>query len=209
MKGVLAVLLFVFATVAHGWESKTGDKPSESEVQNLTIDDVITLDTLKEVKKAIAEVRSNPTKTMLAIKISSPGGHAIAGLAIAKALRKLSDEGKVKVAIYADSWCASACTFVLASGTPGLRTIDSDAVVLVHALQHQSMLGSVCVVHKDKPDTQDEKIDNVLLELARDLYIRFTGKDQKTVESWLSCGFEKAGRGQLAVDMGLADSVIP
>ncbi len=37
--------------------------------------------------------------------------------------------------------------------------------------------------------------------------MKFTGKDKATVEDWLTCGKERVGRGQLAVDMGIADKV--
>ena len=107
----------------------------------------------------------------------------------------------------AEGWCASACTFIIASGTKGNRTIDPYTFTLVHPIQRGGMFGSSCVEHVKEPKEANDKAGNATLDLARDIYMKATGKDKATVEKWLTCGNEQAGQGQLLVDLGMADRV--
>ncbi len=139
--------------------------------------------------------------------VDSPGGEATAGFSSARLLRQLSDKGAVKVEIHASGLCASACTWILASGTPGYRYIDAFTLVLIHPVQKGSMFGSSCIERQSTEKSQDDKLGNAYLDLARDLYMKFTGQSKETVEKWLSCGHEQAGQGQLAVTLKMADVV--
>jgi len=203
---IVAVSLALVSSLSHAWEKKPTAAMSEEEIATLRIDDGVTGDTLKQVRKAIEDATKKDSKVkVLKVFLFSPGGDAFAGFEAARQLRKLSDAGKVTVEMHAEGLCASACTVILAAGTPGQRYIATSTFFLVHPVQRGNMFGVACVERVDNPKTQDEKTGNVILEVFRDLYMRFTGKGQKTVEEWLSCGHEKVGNGSLAVSMGIAD----
>ena len=162
----------------------------------------------------------------------SPGGPVVTSLEIARLVRQASNDGMV-IEIQAEALCASGCTFVLASGTPGHRFITKNALYLVHPIQGVSMFSRVCVdrkgVHEDdydpdaKPSTSDvardkqdetakkkseqEKVIDALYDAMEDQYMEYSGQSLETVRRWMECGRSQAGLGQLAVDLRLADQV--
>lgn len=179
------------------------EAPSDTEV--VMLDDEISLASVKLVKQAIENVHKDYNKKTLRVFLSSPGGHAIAGLYVARLLQQEADRGQVVVETRAEGWCASACTFIVASGTKGHRTADPYTFVLVHPIQRGGMFGSSCVEWVKEPKDQGDKAGNAILSLARDIYMKGTGKDYFTVTEWLTCGKEIAGKGQVLVDLGMAD----
>ncbi len=204
----LAFSAMLCVTSAYAWEPKPDAALADDEVKEIRIDGVITEDTLKAVREAIKEVEKKDSKIkMLKIGITSPGGDAVAGFTSSRLLRQMSDRKRVKVEIHASGMCASACTWILASGTPGNRFVDRYTITLVHPVQKGNMFGISCVEHKDATKDQGDKMDNAFLELGRDLYMMFTGADKKTVETWLSCGHEIAGQGDSLVALKMADKV--
>lgn len=176
-------------------------------VKAFNITGEINSDTLKEVRQVVQDVEDNPEITMLKVNITSPGGEAFSGFEIAQTFRRLSDKKHVAVEVHASSLCASACSWILASGTPGHRIIHQNTLVLIHPLQRSNGFGRECVDHKpaDKVKDLDDQSVNVVMDIARDLYVWFTGRPVAEVEKWLTCGKEQVDNGQLAVKLGMAD----
>lgn len=206
---VLVVLLVLLCGSSHAWIGKTKTQDlAENEILTIRIDDEITADTVKQVRNVIETInKKDSTIKHLQVNLWSAGGHAVAGLTVARLLQELVDSKKVTVGTYADGWCASACTFILGAGTKGYRVIDPTAFFLVHPPQRGNMFGSVCVEHVNDPKEVGEKAGNTLLDISRELYMKASGRSKEEVESWLSCGHEMVGSGKLAVEMGLADKV--
>lgn len=163
-------------------------------------------DMLKQARSDIADATAKDSKIKtLRVSIMSGGGPAFTSMGIARIVREASDKGLI-VEIHAEELCASGCTFVLASGTPGHRYMGKYALLLVHGLQDGSMFGTpTCIEHVDAPKTQEEMIDNGLYDLLRDGYARYTGVAPAEIEKWLTCGDERVGTGELAVKMHIAD----
>lgn len=164
---------------------------------------------LKQVREDIASAKNDKSLCLagcptvdLRVDLASPGGPVIMALEIARIVRDASDAGLV-VEIHAAAICASGCTFVLASGTPKHRIISAWALFLVHSMQSDGE----CVKRPVVPRTQEEKANTVLLNLMRDAYVRFTGQPAAEVEQWITCGDERVGTGELAVQMHIADAV--
>ncbi len=194
MKYFLGVLLFVLASSG-----------CAQEVKQLKIDGIIGLTVLDDVRKVVQDIQTNKIKK-LDVQIISPGGDAIIGFTVSHMLRNLSNTGVI-VEVHAYGMCASACTWILASGTPGHRFIDKYTFVLVHPVQSYKNGEVRCVAFIRDPKNVDDRIDNLYLTIARDLYMEFTGHSKETVEAWLTCGREQVGEGQLAVTLGMADKV--
>ena len=180
--------------------------PILAKTKEIRIDGGISTVDLNEVRKLIKEIEEDSAVNKVSVGITSPGGEATAGFTIAKLFRRLSTRG-IAVEIHASGMCMSACTWILASGTPGLRFIEKDTLVLVHPVQFIGRHGLQCISYVEKPTDVDEKVGNAYLELARDLYMEFTGRDLKTVQGWMTCGREQVGRGKLAVQLGMADKI--
>jgi ATP-dependent protease ClpP protease subunit len=157
-------------------------------------------DMLKQVRSDLDAAKKAHVKT-LRVYIMSPGGPVITSLEIARLVRDASDAGLV-IEMHAEALCASGCTFVLASGTPGHRFISRSALFLVHPPQDMSG----CQSYTPDPQTPDDKVKDTLLELMRDSYMRYTGLPQDLIEFWLTCGNEQVGPGGLAVRLSMADA---
>lgn len=194
MKIVLGLLLLCVASTSFA-----------EEVKQFRIDGVILPSTLDEVRKQLAEVDKKGLKRV-EIGITSPGGEAISGFTIARLIRKMSNRGVI-VEIHASGLCASACTWILASGTPGYRYIDKYTFVLVHPVQNFKNGEMSCMKPVADPKDVEDRINNLYLALARELYMEFTGHSQKTVDEWMTCGREQVGKGQLLVSLGIADKL--
>ncbi len=211
MKRLAIVVLALFAlsaTQVNAWEKAPDSTLTDEQIKDIRIDGAIEDKTLTTVRDAITEVTKKDSKIkMLRVGITSQGGDAVAGFTSARILRQLSDKGEIKVEVHASGLCASACTWILASGTPGNRFIDRYTITLVHPVQRGGMFGMSCIEHKDKAKDQGDKMGNVFLETARDLYVKFTGQTKETVEKWISCGHEIAGQGQSLVDLKIADKL--
>lgn len=175
-------------------------------VRTLNINGEISPDVLKEVRAAVLEVEENPNITMLRVNITSPGGEAFSGFEIAQTFRRLSDKKHIAVEIHASSLCASACSWILASGTPGHRIIHQHTLVLIHPLQRGGGFGpATCTDHRPVAKDLDDQTVNVIMDIARDLYVQFTGRPVEDVEVWLTCGKEQVNNGKLAIKLGMAD----
>jgi len=196
-------ILPIGALSVSAWTTPKASELKTDEVREVRWEGELDLDVLKQVRNDIKYATAKDSKIkVLKVRLLSHGGSAIASLAIAYMVRKASDAGLV-VEIHAEAVCASGCTFVLASGTPGRRYITKSTLFLVHPLQAN---GS-CISYVEKPTTQEEKIYNTLLLLGRDAYAKYTKRPAAEVEDWLSCGQERAGGGELAVRLGMADAV--
>jgi len=158
------------------------------------------LDMLKQVRADLDSAAKDHVKT-LRVSLTSPGGPVITSLEIARLVRDASDKGLV-IEIHAVAICASGCTFVLASGTPKHRFISRWALFLVHPPQQ----GGECVKRVADPQTPDEKVSDVLLDLMRDHYVRYTGAEPSQAEAWITCGNEQVGNGDLAYKLNMADA---
>lgn len=204
MRTFLGTLLLILATLVSPVQAQT-----LSGVQYYRIFGIITSDTLLEVQDLVKRINQDSEIKVLKIDITSPGGEAIAGFTISRMLRTLSNQGKVVVEIHASGLCASACTWILASGTPGHRYIETYTFTLVHPVQTMTIMGPVCIKYISNPSNVDELVDNLFLTIARDLYMEFTGQPKAVVTEWVTCGHEKAGMGQMLVDMKIADKLEP
>jgi hypothetical protein len=200
--------LFLLATLmlpasSYSWTKPAADEVKSDEVKSVRWEGDTDLDMLKQVRTDLGDATAKDSKIkVLRVSLMSPGGPVITSLEIAHLVRKASDKGLI-VEIHAEALCASGCTWVLASGTPGKRYISKYALFLVHPIQGE--MG--CVQHVDKPKAPDEKLINALLDIARDAYMRYTGRDKATVENWLSCGQEQVGGGDLAKSLNMADQL--
>ena len=187
---------------------------------------------LEQVRKDLATAKEDRA-TKLEVKILSTGGPVITSLEIARLVRKASNEG-LTVEITAEGVCASGCTFVLASGTPGHRFITKNALYTVHPIQRGGFGGSVCVDRKGQHDedydpdakpstneavndkkaeekpkrpTEQDKVINALYDAMVNNYVEYSGQDQETIEYWMTCGRSQVGLVELAVKLKLADAV--
>lgn len=203
----MALMVTVSISGSEAWEVKPAvDTPETTITANLrgpTDDDMI-----KVVSGILERAQAKDSKiNTVKFNIVSPGGPIFSIIELTQMIRNASDAGLI-VEMHAHTLCASGCTFVLASATPGHRTIAPMTMFLVHPPQRGGFFGAPsCIEHPEKATTVDEKISAIMLEMMRDLYMRFTGQDQKTVEGWLTCGKETVGTGQSAVDMKIADKV--
>ena len=144
---------------------------------------------------------------LLHASITSMGGTVWDGLAIASRVRGASDGG-LTVEITARGYCASACTFILAAGTPGHRLAAPDAFILVHAPWSDGPFGiHQCVTRPDVLATLEDKHAALVLDSVVKAYIRYTGASTSDVEAWLKCDTEHSGFGGEAVELHLADRV--
>ena len=207
LKRLLAALMLVFVAVSpiSAWEEpKAPDEKADKTVREVLYEGQTDLDMVHAVRSDLQYIRDNKEIKTLRITLVSPGGPALTAFEIARLLNRASERGLV-VEIHATALCASGCTFVLAAGTPGRRFITKETLFFVHPMQDQSG----CVKYTKDPKTDDEKIKNTLLDMGRDAYMKYTKRPQKEVESWLTCGNEQAGGGDLAVKLNMADKVEP
>ena len=163
------------------------------------------LDMLKQVRADLDAAAKAKVKT-LRVYITSPGGPVITSLEIARLIRDTTERTGLVVEIHAQALCASGCTFVLASGTPKHRFISKWALFLVHPPQGGGFGPPSCISRVDDPQTQDDKVTDVLLDLMRDHYVRYTLAAPDEVTRWLTCGNEQVGRGELATRLNMADA---
>ena len=137
---------------------------------------------------------------ILKVTISSYGGPVTSGLEIERLVREARNSGLI-VEFHATAECASMCTIILASGSPGHRYIQKQILFLVHSIQ----MNNECVKFVDNPTDVDDKVGNVQLTQIRASYMLNTGQPEGTVQYWTTCGNELVGGGDLAVVMKIAD----
>jgi len=207
-RAFLSVLLaFLLASPAWAWEAPpAGKKPEEVRTLEVLWEGSTDLDMLRQVRLDLARAKEGEYKT-LRVFLLSPGGPVITSLEIARLVRQASTE-TLTIEIQAVGLCASGCTFVLAAGTPGNRYISRWALFLIHAPQRGSFMAAPeCVSFNKEPKDVNERADNAVLLLMRDMYVWLTAKPATEVEKWLSCGFELVGSGEEAVKLGVADKL--
>lgn len=200
---VVAAAMLLSSTNSRGWELNTARASlTPATVKTVRWEGVTDLDLLRQARADLdSAVRSKRVKT-LRVYLTSPGGPVITSLEIARLVRETSEKTGLVVEIHAEALCASGCTFILGSGTPGHRFMSRWALFLVHPMQQDGE----CVMHVDNPQTPNDKATDVLLDLMRDHYMRYTGRSAAEVELWLTCGHEQVGTGELAVRLNLADA---
>lgn len=166
------------------------------------------MDMLHQVQKDLNQAIKDNIE-VLQVELSSPGGPVIIGLLIAKTIRDAEEKQGLVVEIHASMLCTSMCTFILASGSPKHRFIDQEILVLVHSMQEQGEDGEYkCVVAASKLITQEEKANATLFSLMRTAYMRYTGHSLADVTEWTTCGKELVGKGDLAVQLNMADRTV-
>jgi len=158
-------------------------------------------DTLKGVVADLNKARAEGAERVV-LDIVSPGGGGSAALAIVQEFQQASKEGII-VEMHAHSLCASACTFILGSGTKGFRFIQEKTMFLVHGMQG----ATGCIPMKDNPTSIEDRALMVEYDLIIDTYVEETGQSREVVKKWVTCGNEQVGKGDLAVKLGLADAV--
>ncbi len=208
MKRLLAVVLALsFASPAFAWKTPSAEQVKTDEVSVVRWEGDTDLDMLHRVISDIERAKDGKKKVLRATLLSG-GGPVITSLEIAREVHKASEDGLI-VEIHGTGMIASGATWVLAAGTPGKRFVGQWTAVLVHALQVGGGFFSPpsCGSFKQEAKNETDKLINALLLIMRDAYVHYTGKAPETVEEWLSCGFEQAGSGKLAVELGLADKV--
>jgi len=161
---------------------------------------VTDIDMLHQVQKDLDQAVKDNVK-VLNVSLSSPGGPVLTSLEIAKLVRDTSERTGLIVEIHASMLCASGCTWVLASGTPGHRYINHDILFLVHSMQDRDG----CVTYVPDPKTPDDKATDRIFDMMRSAYMRYTGRSVKEVTEWTTCGKELVGPGELAVQLNMAD----
>lgn len=161
---------------------------------------------LAQVQKDIEGAQLAQQKTLY-VELTSPGGTVLDGLSIAYRIERARDAG-MTVEIKALGYCMSACTFILASGSPGHRFVERDAKILVHPPQNETPFGSSCVSKPSDPKDLEDRSVVIMFEDVIDIYVRSTGRSVAEVTKWMTCGNEVVGHGEMAVSMGLADKVI-
>ncbi len=215
MKKYLAVLAIFSMLVG---STQAWEKPAKPEVQKVDPETVKVVrwegetdyEMLKTARNDIdtATVKDSKIKT-LKVLLASPGGPVITSLEIARLVRDAYDKKGLVIEIHASMLCTSGCTFILAAGTPGYRYISSWALFLVHGPQAGSMFGPMeCISYREEEKTQEDKLVNTLLNLMRDSLLRYIeGSKPSDVENWITCGYEKVGRGEVALKLGFVDKV--
>lgn len=199
---LLSILVLVFLSFSlNAWEMHPS---TNDETRSVRWEGQTDFAMLAQVRSDLESARQAKLKK-LEVELISPGGPVLSSLEIARLVRNASDKGLV-VEFHAVALCASGCTFVLASGTPGHRFINKGTLFLVHSMQEGDEKKLSCVAHVDFPVTQNEKATNVLFDLMRDAYVKYTGQSPAEVENWLTCGDERVGPGQLAVTLHIADA---
>jgi ATP-dependent protease ClpP protease subunit len=165
----------------------------------------ITGETLGKVRQAVDRAVASECEA-LQVEIFSPGGGAFESIEVAQTLRRARH--KLRIETIGRSQVVSGATFILASGSPGHRYIEENAVFMVHGVQVGNYFTSECKGVTLPAETETDKYINRLIEALAQEYSNATGVPLEETEAWLICGNESVGGGQLAIDMGLADRLI-
>lgn len=176
--------------------------PAPDTIKSVRWEGQTDIDMLKQVRADIESATSDEKIKTLKVTLASPGGPVLTSLEIARLVRDTTERTGLVIEMHVEVLCASGCTFVLASGTPDHRFISKWALFLVHPPQG----GTGCMSHVDQPTTPEDKITDVILDLMRDHYVRYTGASQADAEQWITCGNEQVGTGDLAVRLNMADA---
>lgn len=209
MKRLIAAasLLLLLVPSVTAWEKPISTQLSADKIMEVTWEGEINEEFMRSARRDLRTATDGKYK-VLKVTLNSPGGSVIESLEIARLIRNTSDRGLI-VEIHGVALIASGATWVIAAGTPGSRFISRWALVLMHPPQRGGMFGRSCVSYVTPAVTEDDKIANAILDLMRDHMVRYTNKDVKEIERWLTCGNEQAGDGTLAVTLGLVDAVEP
>ncbi len=163
------------------------------------------LSMIEKVKADIKHAQDYHYK-MLRVEFISPGGPVITTLEITRRIREARDKGLL-IEIHGRSLIASGAVLVLASASPGLRYIDKNSLTLIHGLQLSNWFESKCVDYTLNPKTEDDKVYNRLMEMVATDLATSTGYKVEDVLTWLKCGLEAAGGGELLINFKLADNL--
>ena len=140
---------------------------------------------------------------VLRVDLYSPGGSVFDTLRIVDFMEKSKEQGLI-IEVRGHTLIASGATFVLAAGSVGYRAVAEGTVVLVHGIQ-AGWYG--CIDWKPNPETEDQKLLNVIYERMVKEYAKLSGKPIRETWGWLVCSNAQAGDGHLLVNLGLADRV--
>ena len=140
---------------------------------------------------------------VLRVSLFSPGGSVFDTLRITGFMENAKEQGLI-IEVHGHTLIASGATFVLAAGSAGHRRVAEGTVVLVHGIQ-AGWYG--CIDYKPNPETEDQKLLNVIYERMVIEYSKLSGKPIKETWGWLVCSNAQAGDGHLLVNLGLADRV--
>lgn len=204
---LVVVIVGLLGSMFVGYKYIYPPKKPIPETQELLLQGVTDADMMDKTRVAIKEALDQKVKK-LKITLISNGGPVFTSIEIARLIRNASDKNGLIVEIHAQAVCASGCTLILASGTPGYRYIDKLTLFLIHPPQQGGgFTPPTCVEWPKEIKTVEDKINRTVLILMRDAYMRFTKMEKAHVTSIITCGNESVGNGELAVKMGLADKV--
>lgn len=162
---------------------------------------------LQKVKQDIQRAEIFGCEALKA-SLFSGGGPVTTSVEISHEIKRARARG-LRVEIAGRSFIASGGTIVLASGTPGYRTISSNAAVLVHGLQiTEGWFSRSCADLVENAETEKDKWLNATIHQVAREYSDSTKVPVWITQQWLKCGNEQAGDGKLLVELGIADKVI-
>jgi len=147
-----------------------------------------------ETVAAVARFLASATGRAVTITINSPGGSAIAGLAIYGQLRAYSGN----VAIIVEGIAASAASLIAMGGNT--ISIHAGSFIMIHEAQAE-VAGRASEL-REQAGTLDK-----VTQAFREAYVQRTGRTGAEVAAWMST--DTWFSAEEAVDAGLADRVLP
>lgn len=157
-----------------------------------------------KVKADLTRVQENGCK-VIQVEVFSPGGSVVSTFEVVRLMQEARQKGLI-IETYGRAMVASGATFVLAAGTPGHRYVGRHTFVLIHAPKRG--WGVVeCITYVENPTTEDAKIENIIIDKMAEIYSELSGRPFSATKTWVTCGQEQAGGGELLIRLGLADAL--
>lgn len=134
----------------------------------------------------------------LNLYINSPGGSVFEGFAIYSALVRHSEKNGTKINVVIDGIAASIASVIAMSGDN--IAIGEHASTMIHEPWGWT-IGTADEM-REEADVLDALKDTII-----DIYVARTGGDREEITAWVEA--ETWMKGQVAVDRGFADEIIP
>lgn len=142
-----------------------------------------------------AALQQLPDGDTIQVRINSKGGHFDEGLACYLALRA----ARARIVVTIEGEAASAGSLIAAAGDEVL--IGASSSIMIHEVAENKLSGGVLAIRCAAEGL--ERCNG----MAADIFARRTGQDRSVIELWAAR--ETTFTGQQAVDVGLADRVLP
>lgn len=139
---------------------------------------------------------------VLSIDLISPGGSIAAGIELIRQIERAKAQGMI-VELHGGGHVASMATVILASGSLGHRYVYEYALVGIHGVQY----GGECTYPKPPFVNEQDRMLNASAETLAALLSKYTGHPLEVTQSWLTCGNEQYGNGQLLLKLGFVDHI--